>query len=148
MARKRIHGRKKRSPVRTSVYIPPGGSAVDPMTGETISRPMEQPTMGGNGFGPAKPQGENQTNYQPSQIQQFQTQEAARLKMAQFEQQRMYQQQQQMQNPRQGGKDGAHSHRERTSGLGGMIKSAATHARRKGGQSPSPYNSPYNTEEF
>jgi len=122
------------------MMLAPGQSAVDPMTGETMSRPMEQPTM--------NPFGENQTNYNPSQVQQFQTQEAERLKRAQFEQQRMYQQQQQMQNPRQGGKDGAHSHRERTSGLGGMIKSAATRARRKGGQSPSPYNSPYNTEEF
>ena len=147
MARKRIHGRKKRSPVKSSMYIPPGGSAVDPMTGETISRPMEQPTMGGNGFGSANPQGENQTNYQPSQAQQMRTQQATRLKLAQFEQQQMYQQQQQMQNPHQGGKDGAHSHshRERTSGLGGIIKSVG---RGKGGQSPSPYNSPYNTEEF
>ena len=140
MARKRIHGRKKRSPVRTSMYIPPGGSAVDPMTGQTMSRPMQNP-IGQIG-------GEDYTNYSPEQMQQMQMQGAEQMKRAQFEQQRMLQQQRRIQNPQQGGKDGAHGHRERTSGLGGMIKSAATHARRKGGQSPSPYNSPYNTEEF
>jgi hypothetical protein len=93
------------------------------------------------------PFGENQTNYNPEQQQQ--RMDEGRRQQAQFEQQRMLQQRRMhMQMPARGGKDGAHSHRERTSGLGGMIKSAATHARRKGGQSPSPYNSPYNTEEF
>ena len=131
MARKRIHGRKKRAPLRT-VYT---GPAFD-MSNAQVQNPIGQ--IGG----------EDYTNYSPEHYQQLQTQGAEQMKRAQFEQQRMSQHHAQMQNPHQGGKDGAHSHRERTSGLGGMIKSAATHARRKGGQSPSPYNSPYNTEEF
>ena len=129
MARKRIHGRKKRSPARFGIE------------GAIAAQSNNQNPIGQIG-------GQDYTNYSPDQMQQMQTQGAEQMKRAQFEQQRMSQQQQQMQMPHQGGKDGTHSHRERTSGLGGMIRSAATHARRKGGQSPSPYNSPYNTEKF
>lgn len=128
MARKRIHGRKKRAPLKT-VYT---GPAFD-MSNAQVQNPIGQ--IGG----------EDYTNYSPEQMQQMQTQGAERMKRAQFEQQRMSQQQQQMQMPHQGGKDGTHSHKERTSGLGGIIRSVG---RGKGGQTQSPYNSPYNTEEF
>tara|TARA_R100000951_G_scaffold9262_1_gene8248 strand:- start:249 stop:659 length:411 start_codon:yes stop_codon:yes gene_type:complete len=136
MARKRIHGRKKRAPLKT-VYT---GPAFD-MSNAQVQNPIGQ--IGG----------EDYTNYSPEQVQQQRMLGAEQMKRAQFEQQRMLQQQrvsqqqQQMQMPNQGGKDGAHSHshRERTSGLGGIIRSVG---RGKGGQSPSPYNSPYNTEEF
>ena len=131
MARKRIHGRKKRAPLKT-VYT---GPAFD-MSNAQVQNPIGQ--IGG----------EDYTNYSPEQMQQRMDEGRRQHEMAMREQQQRLQQQRQIQNPQQGGKDGAHSHRERTSGLGGMIRSVATHARRKGGQSPSPYNSPYNTEEF
>ena len=128
MARKRIHGRKKRSPARFGIE------------GAIAAQSNNQNPIGQIG-------GQDYTNYSPDQMQQMQTQGAERMKRAQFEQQRMSQQHAQMQNPNQGGKDGAHSHshRERNSGLGGIIKSVG---RGKGGQTQSPYNSPYNTEEF
>ena len=139
MARKRIHGRKKRSPARF-------GMEAAIMAANAMKSNNQPGTPPSEFYGSQMNTGENYTNYSPEQQQQ--SIDEGRRQQAQFEQQRMYQQQQRLQNPRQGGKDGAHSHRERTSGLGGMIRSAATHARRKGGQSPSPYNSPYNTEEF
>ena len=121
MSRKRIHGRKKRSPIRTSMYIPPGSSATDPMPGETISRPANAVAV--------KPIGEQQNNYDPDQQQ-------ALFKQRQREAEKRQQQIMHAYNAGRGkGGDGAHTHRERDSGLGGIIQSVG---RGKGGQTQSP----------
>jgi len=95
--RKRMHGRKRRSsPVKLSYQSFTGD-------GPTPQLPT--------GFGPMKPQGENQTNYNPDKQRQSLLLMEARFQEAQ----KQMQKQMQLQQP-QGGGGGSHTHSVKVDG--------------------------------
>lgn len=96
--RKRMHGRKRRSsPVKLSYQSFTGD-------GPTPQLPT--------GFGPMKPQGENQTNYNPDKQRQSLLLMEARFQEAQ----KQMQKQMQLQQPQGGGGGGSHTHSVKVDG--------------------------------